>query len=130
VLGNHLSVGEIQPFMVLSHLKSGKVRIPAHLQRGAHRGLPDVPVPADLGLNYPFFHHRGHRAEGRHAARPPEEAGGGLQEVSESKEFKDYVAQSAGMISYWKGPETFKKDFLRDYTKVGEIMKKYNITRD
>ena len=128
VLGGHLRVGLVQPFLALPHVAAGKVRILLTMAEERLPELPDVPVPADIGLKYPFYHQGFGMA--LRAGTPPERIGiltKALKEVSANQEFKDYANQSVGMISVWRNNEEYAADFLRNYTTAAELIKKYNI---
>ena len=128
VLGGHLRVGLVQPFLALPHVAAGKVRILLNTSENRLPELPDVPVPADLGLNYPFYH-QGFGLALR-SGTPPERIAiltKALKEVSENAEFKAYANQSVGMISVWRNNEEYAEDFQRNYKTAAELIKKYNL---
>ena len=131
VLGGHLRVGLVQPFLVMPHVAAGKIRILLNTSENRLAELPDVPVPADIGLNYPFYHQT--YGVALKAGTPPERLAvldKAFKELSEHPEYKAYTAQSVGMTTIWKNHEEYTTEFMRNHAITKELIEKYNLDRN
>lgn len=128
LLGKHLSVGEAQPYLVLPHVKAGNLRILLLFNEKRIQGLPGIPVPADLGLKYPFYH-QGYGIMVKKGI-PPERLKiikDAYRKVYEDPEFRSFVEKSVGQYAIWLDTEPFTKQFYEDFEQVGEAMVKYHV---
>ena len=128
VLGGHLRVGLVQPFLVMPHVAAGKIRILLNTAEERLAELPDVPVPADLGLVYPFYHQS--YGVALKAGTTPERLAilrKAFKDLSEHPEYIAYTTQSVGMKNAWKDHEEYTADFMRNHKITEGLIEKYNL---
>jgi putative tricarboxylic transport membrane protein len=128
VLGGHVQVGSIQPAIAKSLVDAGKLRMLAVTSEKRVSCVPDVPTFEEQGFDVVLYTHRGFVA----AAKIPDDAKNSLsglfEKLSQSGQWKDYVAREGTDPSYLPADQ-YKKWFAGETAKWENLLKKGGIIK-
>ncbi len=113
---------------LVPHIPTGKVRGLAVMSERRFEVIPDAPTFSELGYKIEYSNFSGVCAPADLDPRVLNKLSNAFKKAYEDPSFKELLA-SLGMRPLYRDPESFKSMVIKDYDRLGEVIKKLNLAR-